>query len=1167
MNVTQDTFDMASLETQVLLADNSAEDVSISISRNKTIDKSVSLSSDIKDKLGRLQVGYMKSAGSKDSKLYVTVSIPNSMKNSLISKVKLQLYQNFSECAETGTPMDLYQVNSFGAADLVFGDENRVATVYTNTDTGSYRSFDITNAVKGIYGKNIYFVLKMRKTNTPVTTNSSCCGGCCEGDCAANNATFFSKGNISITCTGQPLSSGVYKLSNCSNGRHIYAADNWIENGDIVKNCAGKSLTPFAELCHMWRIRALTNGLYAIYSVLNPDVALSVQTVGGIKRVVAMEIGQCNAEVPENAQWLIIPYDGYWILYNDFAKQVIRTNGSMASSSESLEIVEYTDESCVKCQHWSIGAVSDSPIGNDVLMYSDMLGWIESGENRIALPVGATTRLHAVRFPSNYTCHSGWTSSNSSIATVSSTGVITAKKAGTVTISATINCKFFKFNITVVDGDIAIVKYSDHAKVNGTIQLKAVTAVSGKTITWNSGDKNKATVDQKGLVTVKSIDAFEITASASGLQTQTMTLYGVLDDGVYKFKNGNRYISVSESTLFTDSEVQTTESADTVDQYWHICYQSDGQYVIRSYANPRMVLGFNDEYPDNVYILKIPTNSTISNAAYKWTISKDDNGFVLRNGKTRKSLNIDGSVVGTVSYSADSSAPHWGMTSVTNVSEELVVYDLAKKRYLNDYNDICDLYLSPAEFRELSAIYRSPDDVRQSFKWYSDDTSIAIANTVGGITACDDVDGDIKYVDINVEAKNHSSVSKTISVCVRIPIDSVSLTHCITMVAGHTRTIYPTIYPSKAVPISVAWKSDKTGVASVSKGEIEARNEGTTVITVVVFDGTMHTAQCTLTVKPKEDVRIEKDGEYFKVTFVEKEDDGFGKVWKSVEYDLSPDAYKYSMTIPETARERSNYNNEYEYSTEQLALLYLFDPLGVEYYIRTYGNNHGKTGVDLLFFKDEVFNAIYGRMPFRIYKRDDNTIYKSNYKASEMTDYVRERIYTEAEILFGAHQKPIDAFDVAEFIHSIVLAIFESVPIIPSIVDYIETCVDIHKMLFHSGAVVNNLNNRAAEYLSDFVDEALDEALPSASDLVLRYLPASWPHNLFEKAADAFDKAVDIIGQLTGLAWDAVKDQFTPFTSYDVQIYDRVQENSKYNCIFRVKGESVSIEQFIESCK
>src|SRR5207247_2332462 len=118
-----------------------------------------------------------------------------------------------------------------------------------------------------------------------------------------------------------------------------------------------------------------------------------------------------------------------------------------------------------------------------------------------------------------------WASSNTSVATVSSSGLVTGKVAGSATITATSEGQSGTASITVTTVPVASVTVTPaSASVNEgkTVQLTATpkdangNPLSGRTIAWSSSNTAVATVSTSGLVTGKVAGSATITATSEG---------------------------------------------------------------------------------------------------------------------------------------------------------------------------------------------------------------------------------------------------------------------------------------------------------------------------------------------------------------------------------------------------------------------------------------------------------------------------------------------------------------------------------------------------------------------------------------------------------------------------------------------------------------------------
>ena len=125
---------------------------------------------------------------------------------------------------------------------------------------------------------------------------------------------------------------------------------------------------------------------------------------------------------------------------------------------------------------------------------------------------GKTTTLKAT---TSYRTKVTWKSSNSSIATVSSTGDVTGKKAGTAYIYANAYGKSVKCKVTVKNPTITLNKSKATAYAGKSYTLKATTSYRTK-ISWKSSNTKMAAGDSKGMVKLKKAGKVTISATAFG---------------------------------------------------------------------------------------------------------------------------------------------------------------------------------------------------------------------------------------------------------------------------------------------------------------------------------------------------------------------------------------------------------------------------------------------------------------------------------------------------------------------------------------------------------------------------------------------------------------------------------------------------------------------------
>src|SRR5207249_8463733 len=102
-----------------------------------------------------------------------------------------------------------------------------------------------------------------------------------------------------------------------------------------------------------------------------------------------------------------------------------------------------------------------------------------------------------------------WASSNSSIATVTSSGLVTGVVAGTATITAVSEGKSATATVTVTSvpvASVAVAPATASIQVAQTVQLTATPkdsaggTLAGRSVTWASSNTSIATVTSTGLV-------------------------------------------------------------------------------------------------------------------------------------------------------------------------------------------------------------------------------------------------------------------------------------------------------------------------------------------------------------------------------------------------------------------------------------------------------------------------------------------------------------------------------------------------------------------------------------------------------------------------------------------------------------------------------------------
>ncbi len=195
-------------------------------------------------------------------------------------------------------------------------------------------------------------------------------------------------------------------------------------------------------------------------------------------------------------------------------------------------------------------------------------------KSSMSLEKGVSGTIKVTVAPSNATNKNvTWTSSNSSVATVDSSGKVTAVAPGTATITATTADGNYKANCAVTVTDSSAVKVTGITLSQNTLSLEkgktgtisatvAPSNATNKTINWSSDNTSVATVSN-GVVTAVGAGTAKITAaSADGGASAVCTVTVVstseaasLDQAILKVlgnANGDKVVDSSDAKLVQD---------------------------------------------------------------------------------------------------------------------------------------------------------------------------------------------------------------------------------------------------------------------------------------------------------------------------------------------------------------------------------------------------------------------------------------------------------------------------------------------------------------------------------------------------------------------------------------------------------------------------------------
>jgi uncharacterized protein YjdB len=131
----------------------------------------------------------------------------------------------------------------------------------------------------------------------------------------------------------------------------------------------------------------------------------------------------------------------------------------------------------------------------------------------------------------------GWSTSDSTIATVSSTGLVAGVASGNATISATLNGLSGSTTVTITVANLSSISITSTSQSVSSGQTAQFTATgllqNGNTVdltdsvTWTSSNTAVATIDSSGLVTAQTVTSTEttnVTAKSGSITSNVITL-------------------------------------------------------------------------------------------------------------------------------------------------------------------------------------------------------------------------------------------------------------------------------------------------------------------------------------------------------------------------------------------------------------------------------------------------------------------------------------------------------------------------------------------------------------------------------------------------------------------------------------------------------------------
>ena len=403
-----------------------------------------------------------------------------------------------------------------------------------------------------------------------------------------------------------------------------------------------------------------------------------------------------------------------------------------------------------------------------------------------------------------------WTSSDDSIATVDSNGLVTTKNKGWVSIFATSKANPQRsaqilINVLVPPSKITFDKTSIvMEQFESTDLLTTFTPIDAVgEITWESSNPKVATIDQTGRIESQANGTTTITARVGSVSATCKVTVRFVPQFVSITANNQGDI-VKMTGLTKEGFIEADMNAGTVAKLGAVVFPDDA-------VNKNITWKSNNES-----VVKVDSTGKIT---------------AIKPGKATVTVRtIEGN----------------------NVYEDIII--TVKSIPVNQITlNKTSAALNINNTMQLAATVTPSNATNKGITWSSSNNSVATVSASGLVTA-----KGAGTATITVKATDGSNKTATCKVTVSVPVTGISMSkNYVTIGAGDKVQLTATISPSNATDKAVTWASSNTNIATVTQsGYVTIKAPGNVIITATSRNGGKR-AQCSINVlKPSVSYRL-----------------------------------------------------------------------------------------------------------------------------------------------------------------------------------------------------------------------------------------------------------------------------------------------------------------------
>jgi uncharacterized protein YjdB len=217
-----------------------------------------------------------------------------------------------------------------------------------------------------------------------------------------------------------------------------------------------------------------------------------------------------------------------------------------------------------------------------------------------SLSAGATRQLTATPKDASGAALAGrtvtWSSNDTTVATVSASGLVTGQGGGSATITATsegkagsiaVNVRRLPVSTVTVSPDMVYLRLNQTSQLLAVVKDSAGRTLSGRTVGWSSSDNAKVTVSPSGVVTGVSAGTATITATSEGKTGKTTVTVDGSAPVVASFSATPTSLDVSSAAKTVTYSAHVTDAGVGVALFYVKATSSTGPYLECSSGTPQ----------------------------------------------------------------------------------------------------------------------------------------------------------------------------------------------------------------------------------------------------------------------------------------------------------------------------------------------------------------------------------------------------------------------------------------------------------------------------------------------------------------------------------------------------------------------------------------------------